>query len=302
MRLFFRQISFVVTFILAGVCCSFAQTRLVKLGHLLTVNDTTGALQLLQHWEQEAPKDPEMFIGYFNYYYQISQHEVLSIDEKAGGEDALVVTDTGSNKEVGFLNINTSFAASALRKGFDYIHGGIALYPKRLDMRFGEIYVLGQIKDYETFTNVLMETIHYGNSIQNKWLWKEGKDLDQGTDFLLSSIQDYVLTLYNTNDDAQLPQMRRISEAVLKYYPNHVESLSDIALTFILTKEYDKAIPFLLHAEEISPKDAIVLNNLAEAYLRKGNVEQAKIYLNKVIAFGSADDKQEAREKLANIK
>jgi tetratricopeptide (TPR) repeat protein len=94
---------------------------------------------------------------------------------------------------------------------------------------------------------------------------------------------------------------RSISEAVIKYYPDHVESLSNIALTYLIAGDYDKAIPYLLKAEKAAPTDVIVLNNIAEAYKRKGDKTNAKAYYEKIIKFGNKEDIEDARRKIESL-
>ena len=167
-------------------------------------------------------------------------------------------------------------------------------------MRFGRIYMLGEIEDYQEFTRQIKEALVYSNKINNNWLWKGNKPVKDPKEFLLSSIQDYITTLYNSGDE-QLSNIRAISETVLKYYPNHVESLSNVALTYLINGDYDKALEYLLSAEKVAPKDVVVLNNIAEAYRRKKDSTKAKMYFEKVIRFGNKEEVQDAKEKMKNL-
>ena len=58
--------------------------------------------------------------------------------------------------------------------------------------------------------------------------------------------------------------MKVIAETVLKYYPDHVESLSNLAVISLIKKDYDAALEMLLKAEKIAPKDFVVLGNLLQ--------------------------------------
>ncbi len=103
------------------------------------------------------------------------------------------------------------------------------------------------------------------NRLKNNWTWTAHKKLEAPEHFMLGSIQEYVVQLFNAGDE-QLNRMRRIAQAVLKYYPKHVESLSNLAITYGLQGDYDKALDALFKAEKIMPKDAIALNNIATMY------------------------------------
>lgn len=261
-------------------------------------NDTAAQAKLLQQWEKEKPTDPEMFIAYFNYYVQMSTVEGISIDQDPYNKQSFQISDTGSGKPVAYLNFSKRYNTPVLQKGFAYIDRGIALYPNRLDMRFGKIYMLGESKNFRLFTSQIVETTDYGNTIKDQWLWKNGKPLENSKKFYLASMQDYIVTIYNTEDDDLLPLMREISLAVLKYNPDHVESLSNVALTYLVAGQHDKALEFLLKAEAVDPRDVVVLNNIAQAYIRKYNKPKAKEYLQKIIQYGTEEDKEKAKADL----
>lgn len=263
--------------------------------------DTTAQKKLLQKWESSSPKDPEMFIAWFNYYAQQSIQNNIQFDSESAGKNSIELTDTASGKHVSFMNFSSHYDSETLQKGFDYIERGLVLYPSRLDMRFGKIYMLGEAENFPLFTSTLTETIDYSNKIDNKWLWKDGKPVEDGKKFFLGSIQDYVMTIYNTENDDLLPLMRKISETMLKYYPQHVESLSNVAITYMVAKDYDKGLQYLLPAEKIAPNDVIVLNNIAVAYRNKKENAKAKEYYEKIKKTGTADDIRDANEQIKKL-
>jgi tetratricopeptide (TPR) repeat protein len=267
---------------------------------LSSKKDTIGQLKILKEWELSKPRDPELFIAYFNFYVTKSRKEIVSVDKDKKNQPSFVLTDS-TGKSVGYLSSSLKYDPATLQKGFDYIDRGIALYPARLDMRFGKIYMLGEAENFSEFTRVLVQTIDYGNKINHAWLWKEGKPLEDAKHFFLGSMQDYITTIYDTEDDKLLPYIRQISEAVLNYFPEHVESLANVALTYLIGAEYDKALPYLLKAEKVAPKDIIVLNNIAETYKRKNDKVNAKIYYEKIVKYGSAEEAQDAKEKIKNL-
>jgi tetratricopeptide (TPR) repeat protein len=188
-----------------------------------------------------------------------------------------------------------------LKKGFDYIDKGLSKYPNRLDMRFGKIYLLGQIENYEKFTAEIINTIDYSHVNKNKWTWADNKPLGDPENFMLSSIQDYQLQLYNTENDNLIENMKRIAEAVLKYYPEHIESLSNISIVFMLQKQYDKALDTLLKAEKLNPKDCIVLNNIAQTYKLKGDTINAIKYYKLTIQYGDDQAKNYANGQIEEL-
>ena len=258
---------------------------------------------LLKKWEAAKPKDPELYIAYFNYYFSKSKKEVIALEKKQKRGESMAVynTDSTGGKPVAFLNSEISYERDNFQQGMEYINKAIELFPSRLDMRFGKIYALGLAHDHEAFTKEVVSAINYNATIKSKWLWEDSKSRHDGEAFFLGGIQNYVNTLYDAGD-TQLPNMRKISEAVLHYYPNHVESLSNVAITYMIGGDLDSGLPYLLKAEKASPNDVVVLNNIAECYSRKHDNTNAKIYYNKIIKVGTKDDIELAKEQLKSLK
>lgn len=119
---------------------------------------------------------------------------------------------------------------------------------------------------------------------------------------MLSSVQEYQGRLYETENDSLLDNMKRIAETVLKYYPDHVMSLSDLAIVYLLRKQYDKALEPLLKAEKLSPEDEIVLNNIAQAYKLKGNNASAIKYYELVLKYCHPESKKYIQEQIDTLK
>jgi Flp pilus assembly protein TadD len=109
------------------------------------------------------------------------------------------------------------------------------------------------------------------------------------------------MQLYNAGD-SQLNNMKAIAEAVLKYYPDHVENLSNLAITYLIQKDYTNALTPLLKAEKIAPTDYIVLNNIAYCYDTKGDKANAIKYYELTEKYGDERAKQSAKKKLAELK
>ena len=281
-----------------------AQTNKQLFNDLVSKKDTVGQLQLLEKWEKTDKDDPELFVAYFNYFVRKSKKEILTLGQNPKGEDVLQIMDQDTTKKepVAFMYGDTYYDPDLLSKGFDWINKGIEKHPNRLDMRFGKIYMFGQLEEYEKFTTEIIKTIDYSSVNKNKWTWADSKPLDDPKEFMLSSIQNYQLQLYNTENDDLLDNMKRIAETVLKYYPDHVESLSNISIVFMLKKQYEKALEPLLKAEKLNPKDYIVLSNIAQAYKLKGDKKNAIKYYELTLKHGDDQAKKYAQGQIDELK
>jgi tetratricopeptide (TPR) repeat protein len=280
---------------------SFAQGYKADFEKVLEENDTVAQRQVLHKWQQSSPKDAELFIALFNYYFFASRKEIFKLTTTADESAMFEIKDSAGAETVGFLGDHFEYDHALLKKAFKSIDSGITTWPARLDMRFGKIYALGQLENYEAFTKEIINTIEVANKLKNNWVWAAHQKLDDPEQFMLSSIQSYVVQLYNVGDD-QLSRMRRIAQAVLKYYPKHVESLSNLAITYGLQGNYNKALEALLRAEKIMPQDAIVLNNIATMYERKGDRSNAIRYFELTAKHGDQNAKDEATKKLKELK
>ena len=266
----------------------------------LQAGDTTAQLALLNKWEQEDPKNAELFTCYFNYYVAKSKEEVLSLTQDQPEGESLSFQDS-TGKTAGYFGSDIMYNTKILQKAFDRIDQGIELYPDRLDMRFGKIHVIGLTEDWKEFTEEIITAIHHSAKNKNQWTWTNNEMKPEGREFFLSGLQGYQMTLYNTGDDALLVNMRTIAEETLKYYPDHVASLSNLSLTYLLTENYDKGIEALLRAEKIDPSDAIVLSNIAQGYRLKGDKKSAIEYYKKTIPHADQELKAFAEQQIEEL-
>src|SRR5687767_6336126 len=88
---------------------------------LAAENDTTGQSKLLTEWEKAEPKNPELYVAYFNFYAKKSMREVISLDKKPKNDESLQINDTATKKPVAYLNASINYRSDVLQKGFEYI-------------------------------------------------------------------------------------------------------------------------------------------------------------------------------------
>ncbi|AFM04714.1 hypothetical protein Fleli_2341 [Bernardetia litoralis DSM 6794] len=297
-------------FLLFGLTLFFSQvngqTFRQQFNDFVSKKDTVGQQQLLEKWEKTDSNDPELFVAYFNYYIIKSKQEILSVGQNPKGSNVLQIMsqDTTEKEPIAFMYGDTYYEPNLLSKGFDWIRKGIEKYPNRLDMRFGRIYMFGELEDYENFTKEIIKTLDYSSVNKNKWTWAENKSLDDPNKIMLGSIQNYQIQLYNTENDSLLNNMKDIAETVLKYYPEHIESLSNLSIVYLFQEQYDKALEPLLKAEKINPKDYIILNNIAEAYKNKGDKKKAIKYYELTLKYIDDDEqtKKYIQEQIDGLK
>lgn len=278
----------------------YSQNFKQQFSDLLQQKDTIGQKELLHKWELASPNDAELFVAYFNYFFIKSKHSAIRIKKEPTSSQNIELTGSLGNK-AGYLSEEIVYMNDDLQKGLYYIDSGINKYPTRLDMRFGKIYVLGETQNYTAFTNEIIRTIHFSKAIDHKWTWTFNKILDNPETVFLNAIQDYSVQIYEVGDD-QLDHMRAISETILKYFPDHVPALSNIAITHSLQGNDDKALETLLIAENLAPQDYIILNNIANIYKNRGDKKNAIKYYELTLKYGDEEVKKAAKQKIKELK
>lgn len=279
---------------------SFGQNYLSDFKKVLQDGDTIKQFEILQKWEAEDPKNPDLFASYFNYYYHLSKNEMITLTmQKAKGESFELQDSSG---QTSYLGNEVVYKKEVLQKGFDKIDEGILLYPDRLDLRFGKIYVLGLVEDWDNYTAEIIKTVRYSKINNNRWKWINNVEKEDGEKFFLGSMQEYQLTLYETKKDELLIHMRSIADEILKIYPKHVESLTNIAISYILKSDYEKGLEALLKAEKIDPKDGIVLGNIAYLYVLKGDDQKSIEYYEKMLLLEDPEAVEFAKQQILDIK
>jgi tetratricopeptide (TPR) repeat protein len=280
---------------------SSAQSNFQQFKTLFKEKDTTRVKQLLKDWEKTTPTDPEFYTCAFNFYFSNSKHEIISLQQNSPKGESFELKDS-TGKTVAYLGSDVAYDPNKLTIAFRYITTGIQQFPDRLDMRFGKCYALQQIGDYSNFTKTILETVEYSVVNKNKWLWTENNKADDAENILLGSIHTYLRDLYDTQNDSLLTNMIQIGNATLSHYPDNIEILSTTSVALLLTKDFDKAITYLKHAETLNPKDYIVLNNIAQGYKLKGDKANAIKYYELTAKYGDEQAKEEAGENIKQLK
>ncbi len=243
---------------------------------------------MLAEWEKASPKDPEMFIAYYNYYLFRDYHEFMTFEPP---ED---------KNSVGMMVPREQFNIKDVRKGLAYLDRGLALHPRRLDMHIGKIHALGQIKDYRGQRDQILSVIKLIPEHKGKWLWRDGKPEANFDDNFQSDVQERI-----SNFMRQKPEVRKytkeIAELMIKHFPKNVWWYNDIGHYYFQVKDYKSAVNYFLSGEKIDPRDEIILNNIAYTYELSGDKENAILYYKKLTRSKNPEIKKRAEEKVVKL-
>lgn len=239
----------------------------------LDKGDTRAQRVVLADWQLAAPNDVELYIARWNYYVNGFMEEDQTGDLSA--KDRALVDS-----------------------GFAVIDEAIELYPDRLDLRFGKIYFLGQIQQWDDFVEEIEKTLAYSVQIGHRWNFNGV--LGEGKSIMTEGMMDYQWDMYgqiemvgdslNAEGRAMAERIGRVARATLRAFPSDVEAMNAMGLYYMLVKDYAEAERFLLRAEKIAPTHSAVLGNLEECYARLGKKKEAAELRKRIEKQGSVID------------
>ena len=257
-----------------------AQSYRLNFMNALNEKNMARAEEVLRAWDINNSNDPELYIAYFNFYTIKSQ------------DAALPIAITGYDQQ------NSKLA-------LDYITEGINRFPTRFDMRVAKIYMLGVLRNYQAYVAEALKMIAYSAKIDNNWKREEFMILDKPEDMFFDAVLDWQAFLFSKKDPSLYKEVIRISNEMLKYYPQHVQSMLNISTVYKEQKEFDKSLDILLKANMIEPTNAIILYNIADVYNKKGDKANARKYYELTIPRCKEDEenlKEAAKFRLEELK
>lgn len=260
-RLFF----FVVAVLMANVMVG--QSYQDRFDAALSAGNVGQQRQVLTEWVADAPEDIDCYIARYNYFVNYI------------GEEASQLADAAQ------------FAALApvADSAFAVIEEAIGHYPNRLDLRFGKIYFLGVLRQWDAFANEIVATLDHSEKIDHFWAFP---NMDGGmVDVMTESILDYQTTMFESMenwdeptaaDTAMMLRVRKVAKRTVQLFPRDIASVNILATTYTFLKEYESAIKYLQRAERIDPNDPVVLKNMRDVYDLMGKKKLAKQYQDRM--------------------
>ena len=155
--------------------------------------------------------------------------------------------------------------------------------------------------EWEELTKAMIEAIKSTPKAPNKWIGKDNKEMADGEEVLLSTIQAYISDMFNTGDDDLLENVQRIFTEVLKYYPQRIESLCNLGSIHLINKEAQEGLKVLFKVNKLSPKAHIILFNIARRYVLKGDKKEAIKYYKEAIKHGEQRTRTQAEKQIREL-
>jgi tetratricopeptide (TPR) repeat protein len=241
---------------------------------------------LLEEWEKAEPKNPEMFIGYFNYYVNSGAEKVTEVFSDGGRQ---------------FMGSRTRYNNEDVYKGIQYLDRGLAAAPDRLDMYWGKIEILMAINDFAKAGDTLYDLIGLSPKHNNKWRLANNQPVQNGREYFLDYINRYFTRCTDQNTEDSMNAAKRCSEREIEVYPKSTYGYNNLAVYYVYSDKIQDALNTLLKAETVNGKDGIILLNIGRMYIELDNKAKAREYFNKVLKIGTPQEKQGAEYFLGQL-
>ena len=273
--------------------------------NLLSARNLEGIAALLPKWEKAEPKNPELYIAYFNYYLLKGQRSTHSLDTyKKDNTNSLALVDQKTNQIAGYLNNNIWYEKEDVDKALSYLEKGLKFGKSRLDMYFGRIHILGEIGEYEKQSQKIIEVLKLGKEINHKWLWSMNEVIpaSESERIFLVSINDYYKALLQKSEPKTFLAAEKACVAQLKLYPKDVEVHNYLALAYIGQGKIQEALNVLLKADKLAKEDYTILFNMASCYETLKQYDKAKECYLRIKKNPDKQVQDMADQKLAELK
>lgn len=273
----------VLLFLLFSCANIFAQDYNETFKTLCQDGKLLEAEEHLLAWKKASPEDPEMLIGFFNYYLAKSR-------EKLGEEqfflgDNIIAISKDSVVDVQKILKQQKEKDSLFAIAQDYLNKGIALHPNRLDMYLGQSNTYQKHHDKEKYIQSIIAVVKQNTINDGKWLWTDNVPEEFPEMKFVNMVQWHINFLFQEKQP-RIEDILNITEILLNKYPNNYILLSNVGLCMLELGHYNVAIPYFEKGIQSNPKDMILRFNLADAYVQIKDLAKAKAIYQYIIENG----------------
>ena len=245
--------------------------------------------RLLQEWEKESPKDPDLMTGWFNYY-------LYRKAEEKSFEGYMQNGMYGSYSK-------TIYDEEDLRTAISYLDKALKTNPYRMDIYFGKINSLLHAEKYSDGSKTIIAFLKVYEKNKTDWYWTNNQKFSDNNwnveNTVLGALQDYC-QLFDFYIDRN--SVKNALDQILKLFPKNVIFLNYLSYYYSSAKEYDKAIDVLLTAYKIDSDDYVIVGNLASDYEKIENYKEAEKWYLIMSKMNSDEAKAYASKGLERIR
>jgi tetratricopeptide (TPR) repeat protein len=225
----------------------------------LDAKDFTSVEKFLDKEKESLRQDPEYHVILLNYAYAKRNNTLIIAKGKPKeGDIAFGKKDTG--EAVGFIRQGGN---EIIVDTIVQTRQALPAFSNRLDIHFGIVTISAAIKRWDIIGNQLVDILTVSKSIKNQWKWGPiGSMEGEPRTFMLENVQSRIQQLFRAEDKVADRMLIKVSEAMIKYYPEVIYGYSNLGVIYLATGKYDLAEKYINQALAINPDDSIVKGNL----------------------------------------
>lgn len=259
-----------------------------QINDFLSRGDYENAKVLLDEWEKEESDNPELLIGFFNYY----------LFRNAKDENIVGYMQNGTYG----IYAKTFFDEDDLNTAISYLDKALLKNPKRMDIYFGKISSLLKAEKFEKGTEAINDFLKQYEENKTEWYWSNYSSFtENGWDIertVIDSLNDYC-KMYDYVVDRE--NSKEVIETILSYFPENLIFLNNLSVFYSYGKEYEKAVEVLLKAYSIDNSDYIIVANIARNYEDLGKSKEALKWYNTLANMDSDAAKEYAQKSIERL-
>lgn len=280
---------------LGAVCQAFGQTNKEYYDQFFEGSqkkDSTVIKDVISRWEKDFPNSCELLIARFNYYILKGMDEMLvtTVTPPRGNQQCLALKDSLGN-ECGYLYSKVFFKEDYYAKAEKCVKQGIEIFPNRIDLREGLIYMYIMNEDYTKAVDELSSMVRYSPEINDEWCGLYDEPCDKKVYF--GDLQNYFAEILDA-DDEDLSNSKAYTSVLVEVYNDNAIFHADAAYLLLAENKIDEAIDEYKLASKYDPTDYLIYQNLGYLSERKGDIDSAIEYYSKSRKY-STDEEYKAQ-------
>ena len=225
-----------MSFFIALSVYSFSKQNQVVTG--LQQGNYEAVKKLLLEWEGEAPDDPDLMTGWFNYYLH-RKAEYKNFDGYM------------KNGNYGVYS-RLVYVKDDLNTAISYLDKALQNHPYRMDIHFGKINTLLSDDDYSEGIEAIVNFLEIYDENKTEWYWSYNQSFIDNNWNVEETVID-ALTDYCDMFDylVERDSIKYVLDEILMRFPDNVIFLNYLAHYYSAGKDYDKTVETLLTAYQI---------------------------------------------------
>ncbi len=262
--------------------------------------DFKKAQVVLDKWGKNKDNDPQYYICLFNYHLNKSRTEGIGVQARPPqGEKTIEITDPKTGEVKGYFAPIVNYDPGEAQKGIQYLKTGINKFPDHYEMRFGLLYALKELNQYENYLSELENALNYFHDKRLKKIyWNNNEVISDPATFMIERAQGNFHEL--TEDEGILKNAaftHKYCDLLIKYFPKHKYGYSNKGVVYYQNKDFKHALEYFLKAYGIDPRDELIAFNMGFLYKEMNDKKNARKYFKKVIEIGKEEYTVEGAKK-----